>query len=698
VILGGTWSFCNPLAPCRLGCRVIPATWQALFRIQALMIAALLLLPFGAQGVFDFEADAGSVASVVARLGEQTHTKMKAGSGIGAEVVFVRAHNVRLDELKARLAEAVYGSWKKDGDTLVLTRQAADERAIWAKHVGLRRKYLDSELDRIRKEVETPFDGAGLAKGLKSLDDLDPSDRQAARKRFERQAALFAKGPAMRLLNRLLLACNPDDLAGIGPYSRTVFRVNPTVMQKGFDPQKYRQALADFAKEQTDWKDAAAVDFGNGGGSRMVSDPRVQLELGNLSEVQPGLDIRRGDMAALFSANLVGEPQTFGRQVLCQASLADPSRKFLDAMNTPAPAAKDDPDILLSANSQEFRRMLKATFMGGANEGLNERSMQLLLHPDTIDPVGFGANEVLTAYGETKKLNVVAALPDNVLGALWSNVESGPLKLYGGLNAMLQLGSIDQKEQGGWAVFTHSDPFETPATFTPRAPMADFMKALIGKGRLDIHDYARFAFNSGRVARMGLCEYYMAIFDRTVLGALDRTDWNGLSLYGSFDAEQQKGLDAGGRIPIGSLTVAQSSIVRRGAYAGEIRSESQQGGGAAVLSNRVVEPTETFATGLPSMGVITAKTTLTPTIVAYGKSADGKVKPLRGLNPPTLATVENEIIGDAGRMKDYGVAGLVGYAPGADKLVALRVELMPKVWKEMALTMPEYDATATPVP
>jgi len=663
------------------------------------VIAALLLLPFGSQSTLDFDAGAGSVASVVAKLAEQTHTKIKAGPGIGSEIVFVHTKGVTLAELKTKLAEALYGSWKQDGDTLILTRQPADERAIWSKHVGLRRKYLDSELDRIRKEVAIPFDSASLVKGLKSLDESDPNDRQAARRRYELQTALFAKGPVMRLLDRLLLACNPDDLAAIGPYSRTVFRLNPTTMQKGFDDKKYRQALADFAKEQTDWKDAAAaVDFGNGGGSRMVSDPRVQVNLGNLSQVQPGLDIRRSEMAALFNVNLVGEPQAFGRQVLCQASLADPSRKFLDAMIAPPPAAKDDIDIVLNATSKEFQRMLKSTFMGGAGEPLQKESMQLLLHPDAIDPLGFGANEVLTAFGDNKKLNVVAALPDDVLGALWFNAEEGPLKLYKAMNAMLQSGSVELKEQAGWAVFTHGDPYETPASFTPRAPMADFMKALIAKGRLDLHDYARFAFQSGRVARAGLCEYYMAFFDRTALGALDNTDWNGLSLYGSFDSAQQKGLDEGARIPIGSLSVAQDSIIRRIAYAGEIRSERHQGGGAAILSNPVVEPTETFAAGLPSGGVVTAKTKLAPTLVAYGKSADGKVKPLRGLNPGTLATIENELLGDPHKMQTYGVSGLVGYAQGADKLVALRVELMANVWKEMALTMPEYDATATPVP
>jgi hypothetical protein len=678
---------------------MIPATSRAPRRIFGIVIAALLLLPVGAQATLDFEADATSVAAVVAKLGEQTHTKMRASPKVGAEIVFVRAKGVKPEELRAKLAEAIFGSWTQEGDTLILTRQAADERAIWAKHVGVRRQYVDSELERIRKLLAVPFDGAGLLKGFQSLGTAEPRDPQAARKRYEQQEALFTKGPAMRLLYRLLLACNPNDLAGIGPYSRTVFRVNPTAMQKGFDGAKYRQALADFAREQADWRDeAATANFGVRSESSVVSDPRVQLTLGDLRQAEPGLNITRSEMAALFHANLVGAPESYGRQVLSQTILADPSRKFLEAMSASSADAKDDPDVVLSDSSQELQRMLKATFMGGAGAPLSEKSMEILLHPDQADPVGFGMNELLTAYGDREKVNVVAAIPDDVLGALWFTAQNGPLKLRKSLNGLLNSGSFDRKEGAGWAVFSHSDPYETPASFTPRAPMAALMKSLVAKGRLDLRDYARFAFQSGRVARAGLSEYYMALFDRTSLGALDRTDWNGLSLYGSFDPLQQKGLEAGGRIPIGPLTPAQKSIVRRVAYAGEIRSESQEGDGTALLVGKAIEPTETFALGLPATGVVTAKSKSTPTLVAYGRSADGKVKPLRGLNIWTLAAVESEVVGDARRMQDYGLAGLVGYAPGAENMVALRVELMPNVWKEMPLTMPDFDTNANPVP
>ncbi len=71
---------------------------------------------------------------------------------------------------------------------------------------------------------------------------------------------------------------------------------------------------------------------------------------------------------------------------------------------------------------------------------------------------------------------------------------------------------------------------------------------------------------------------------------------------------------------------------------------------------------------------------------------------LRSIDPYTLAVVENEIVGNPGRMASYGVANLVGYAPGAEKLVTIRIELAAGVWKESTITVSDYDPNATPVP
>ena len=146
------------------------------------------------------------------------------------------------------------------------------------------------------------------------------------------------------------------------------------------------------------------------------------------------------------------------------------------------------------------------------------------------------------------------------------------------------------------------------------------------------------------------------------------------------------------------MNAEQRQIVERIVYAGEIRSEVQSGGGIAQLTGQTVEPTEAFPMGVPFGCTVTARAKSVPTLVAYGKGSDGKVRPLRGLTASTLAAIESDVLGDPQKMASYGVANLVGYAPGTDKMVAMRVEVAPKVWRESTITVADYDPNATPVP
>ena len=188
------------------------------------------------------------------------------------------------------------------------------------------------------------------------------------------------------------------------------------------------------------------------------------------------------------------------------------------------------------------------------------------------------------------------------------------------------------------------------------------------------------------------------MIDRSVLGASDRTDWSSLRLYGSFNAIEQRALEAGSSFPFGGMNAEQRKIVERIVFAGEIRSETQMGDGSAHMRGAPVEPTEAFPTGVPVGCSVTGRATSVPTLVAYGKGADGKVRPLRSLNQYTLATIETEVLGNPGMTASYGVPNLVGYAPGAEKLVALRVEVAPNIWKESAIAVADFDPNATPVP
>ncbi len=257
---------------------------------------------------------------------------------------------------------------------------------------------------------------------------------------------------------------------------------------------------------------------------------------------------------------------------------------------------------------------------------------------------------------------------------------------------------MDLRREGNWAILTPADRFESALDFTPRAAVGDLMRSVAAKGLLDVRDYARYAFQTGRLLRYGLGEIYLMLYDRSVASGVDNTDWDSLRLYGSFDTVRQRALEAGGRVPFQALVPAQKSIAHRIAYKARLRSEEQLGDGSSVSRGRSIEPTEAFPNGLPPNGSVSAGAKSVRVLVAYGKGSDGRVRPLRQLNVWTLAAFEAERADNPDLMRDYSVPGLVGYAPGAQKLVSVRVELAPGVWRESAITVADYDVNAKPVP
>jgi hypothetical protein len=553
-------------------------------------------------------------------------------------------------------------------------------------------------LQRIRKDLEEPFNGRALAEGLKNLSEPQEFDGNAlkAQQRLQQQQKLFGQGPAGRLMNRLLVAANPDNLAAVGPYERGVFRIKPTRMQKSFDQARLNQALQAFKSEQQEWKEAAAIaGVTQPPRSSMVSDPRAQLRLEVTADAIAGLDIGRGDGAALFSVNLIGDGAPF-QQVLSQTSLADPSRRFLNSQIAPVPAAKDDPLVKTSAQTDAFQKSMSAAFGGNSIEPLSESTKELVLNPDKVDPLALMTSDLLDAYSQVNDLDIVASLPDSTIGALYFVSRENPLRLAIGMKALQEGGEVSLRTSDGWAVLTPNDRYESRMYFTPRGAVATLMKAVHAKGRLDIRNYAKYAFDSGRIPRMGIGEWYLALYDRANLVTLDGTDWNGLRLYGSFNAQQQEALESGAKFAIGGMTPAQKSIVARMAYIGVIRSEVRSADGSSTSRGRPIEPTSAFQDGLPSSGNVTAKAQRVPVLVAYGKGSDGKTRPLRSLNAATLAAVELEVTGIPSRQQMYGVPGLVGYATGANKLITMRVEFAPGVWREIPMTVADYDPNAKP--
>ena len=365
---------------------------------------------------------------------------------------------------------------------------------------------------------------------------------------------------------------------------------------------------------------------------------------------------------------------------------------------TPGATIEGDPFVELSPESTEFSSRMREAFTGRTSAQITPRMRELMLGVESNDPLGWAVGDALFSYARAKGTHVVARVPDSALALAFFASSEQPLRVHAFMKALLDSGTMQRSEANGWTVLSPPDRFESALDFTPRKAVAELVKAVLAQGRLDIRDYARYAFESKRLNRGGFGDFFLAMIDRSVLGASDRTDWSSLRLYGSFNAIEQRALEAGSSFPFGGMNAEQRKIVERIVFAGEIRSETQMGDGSAHMRGAPVEPTEAFPTGVPVGCSVTGRATSVPTLVAYGKGADGKVRPLRSLNLYTLATIETEVIGNPGMTASYGVANLVGYAPGAEKLVALRVQVAPNLWKESPITVADYDPNTTPVP
>ncbi|HLK17014.1 MAG TPA: hypothetical protein VKT78_19570, partial [Fimbriimonadaceae bacterium] len=530
-----------------------------------------------------------------------------------------------------------------------------------------------------------------------SLAAIKPSgdDPALQTQNYAKLRTLSTKGPMARLIDRLALACNPDDLAAVGPFERHVFRAEPTVMQSGFDPDRLRDAQSAFAAEQSAWRDAASRDtFPQDPGGRMVSDPRTQVDR-EPTLAGTCLEVKRGEMSALFMLNLLDEgPGATGLGVLSQAVYADPARTFLDAQGTPAAPAGDDPLVELGDAGKTLQRLILDMRDAKAGTATRADLAKLLANVKASDPLSWMASDILAGYAKASGNNVVAAVPDYAFTMTVFASQGKPPRVRQAMRALQDSGTLEVAEGGGWATVTPVDRYEAELDFTPREAMEYLLKTALEQGRVNIPQFAKYAYASRRLNRGGIGEILLMLLDRSVMEASDRTSWKALQLFGSLSPEEQAALYDGGALAYALMGPDQRRIIERMVYADRLDRET----GPTQRTFRSVEPTDVYAQGVPATCTIRAKSRLNTVIAAYARGADGKNHPMRGLDVNNLAGIEVSVRGNPELMASYGVGNLVGYALGKARIVSLRVEVEPGVVIESSITVNEFDADATPVP
>lgn len=662
------------------------------------LVAVCLLNPV--PKAIDFNPRADNLRSIVAQLAQASGEKLEVDGDIAHEVVFVHMGKTDAQVIRQELAKAVVGTWVSKDGGLVLERTPIQKSEIWNQHLAIRRKEVDRALAVMEKELEKPFNARALMDGLNRLPDQRTveNDRQAALALHRTQEQLFASSPLARLIRRMLLACDRNDLAAVGPHERRLFRFKANKRQGRINEAAFRTAAAQFAKEQAAWVQLTSANpFPEDRNGRTVSDPRTQTQISEKAALDSELVIVRGEAASLMYVNLMGNSEHFGRTTLSQLMIADASREFLNSMNLGSQVDPNDAIVKLSDESQIMADAVKTMMARDGSYVASPELLQLVNSIGQKEPLSWIVSDVLTQYAEQKGVNVVAALPDQAfILAAFGNPDK--LRVQQAISNLTRSGTLKFEKEGNWHRFTPVDRWEAATEFTPRPAILKLCKSLIDKGRLDVRDYATYAFESKRLNRGGLADIFAMMIDPTIMGSMDFASWDGMRLFGSFNSKLQQDLERGASINYAGLSGAQKQIVERIVYRDVIRSEKRIDQHSTLNGNVVIEPTDTYVNGLPPGSQVASSSSTADTIVAYGKDKGGKSRVLRSINAWTLAHVLSEGVDQASVQYKYGLSGLVGFAPGVDRLVSLRIVMAPGTWKETPLMIPGHDPNAKPQP
>lgn len=662
------------------------------------MLSALILLA-ARDAKIDIEFRAGSLRSALTEISQKSGQKLETDGVLAEQIVYVKVRDVDVEELKKRLATAVIGTWEKKDDRQILKRLPSQQQAIRSEYLATRERLIGTELKKFEKQLEKPFQAKELAQGLAGLGSQPGAgaDRAQSMAYWQKYNALILNGPMSRFARRLVLCAKPSDLAKVGPYERWIFTTTPTKRQMPIDKAKYEAALKAYAKEQSAWSEAARnYDFGEDSGGRMVSDPRAQVDYDpNARDFR--FAFSRGDMTGLGMINVLGGFDPSGsRQIVTQIDLAGPEREFLNSVSQPQASSGAGPLVNFSPESKTMLDGYMGMMSQRKSPILKPELKALLLDPEHYDPLSFGVSDILHDYAESTKSNLVASLGDSIFSwSIFVMSQQSP-RLHIAIEAFRKTGGVVFNEADGWAVLTPGYRYEEELNFTPRKPLGNLTRATAKRGVLDMVDFSEFAYKSNRVQRRGMETFYLGMLDTSTLSLMDRSDWNTFKLYGGLSPEQRNLIDQNGTVTVKGLSPAMLAIVDRMVYNTEIRSETSSASGVTRLGN-VVEPTEAYANGLPLEAVIAGDSSSVETIVAYGRGADGKAKPLRSLDAYNLASIETDVVGKPELMANYGVPDLLGYAMGKQKMLRLRLLLEPGLWREGTIVLNDFDATAKPV-
>lgn len=512
---------------------------------------------------------AAPIDVVVEEIAKQSGQAIKVSPAMKGEIVLVHVKDRPVKQLLDELAKATTGMWTQESDALTLIPDTAQRRR---QAIAVDQK----RLEEVRKGI------ANFTPMLKAIEDNEKEEPN-----------MFGRDSTGTIVVAMLGRYLPSEpIAALKSGERIVFSSAPNGTQRLLpNAGSVNHLLADWIKAR------------NTQIRTQMNDPEMSA-LGELSEAER-------EMMKLFMRRSMGRttpittaPAKLLLIVECGESMyqfitgGDPSITLkaviydsqgeailtssigLDGdsdWSTPAmpideedegeedvPPGKEDKGTPIKF-SEETTKLMSVT--GGDalldRRGGDPEAMEILANPDKYEPLAYSVSEALMAVADAKKLNLVAALPDEAMGL--TPFFSEGLTVESVSDDLESSGFLNVATENGTMVISAKNADFSQRSRANRVELAKF----INKVRQDIvpslDDLAALAASTEDPFSNTVSSRLFMLFAPGTLstGFGGQVPWKVIRLYGQLSPGQRQAMRSGQPISFGSLSAAQGATVRQ---------------------------------------------------------------------------------------------------------------------------------------
>ncbi|HVT13089.1 MAG TPA: hypothetical protein VHE55_12565 [Fimbriimonadaceae bacterium] len=539
----------------------------------------------------DIPATRASVA--FAELSKIAKVTLEPAGNLQNEVFVVSAHDITVDELMKRIAQAESGRWQQEKNgAYLLVRDNATSVAQERAELKERTDAIRDAVTKLTKEFRSQgnFDQASAQKLADETHQMLDHFMESGSKPAPDMTGIEQKTPTARAIARILASIDPAKLAQIGVNQRVVFSTQPTQVQAPLGGQGY-SAFQSFITEQQTYTEAY--------NSGQAQDPNTRRMIFFNGVGNPSMGSGDPKLGLGVGLVIVQRRSDFGLDV--QIVATDPKLEVITSGNymlrlpqqseTQTKSAKEDP-LQISDEAKEMAKALGKgeggsgspratrvysvassggglafTTVGGDGEGQIKLSPGLrakVLNPDKYDPLSFVPSEALTALAHGKAENLVALLPDSCFG--------GMTQLFAGnvtpsqLMANLGSYSLSATQDGDWMVVSPLHPASARAETIDRPALKTLLQSMDRNDCVRLDDAANFALAETKVP--GLRDFDI-LYPRMINNGATEHDLLPLALgsfgtykfYGSLSPGQRQSVMSGQPYSFSNLTPQQVSLI-----------------------------------------------------------------------------------------------------------------------------------------